>query len=79
MKWIYLAQNSDQWWAVMDTVMDLLVRQMEGNFSVEVVSFVRRTLLLQQLVNIMWYFTVPTHNRVQFLASHVLYLSATIS
>jgi len=41
MKWTYLAQNSDQWWAVMNTVRELL----DGSFSVEVVSFVRRALL----------------------------------
>jgi hypothetical protein len=41
MKWTYLAQKSDQWWAIMSTVMDLLVFINGG----EVVSFVRRALL----------------------------------
>jgi hypothetical protein len=34
MDWIHLAQDRDQWWAVVNTVMNLWVPYNVGNFSI---------------------------------------------
>jgi hypothetical protein len=46
--WMHLTQDRDQWWAVVNTVMNLQVLQQAGNFftSLVTVSFLTRTLLL---------------------------------
>jgi hypothetical protein len=45
--WMYLAQHEDQWPALVNTIMSLLVPQRAGNFlsSCVIISYSRRTLL----------------------------------
>jgi len=33
MDWIHVAQNRDQWWALVNTVMNLRLLQQAGNFT----------------------------------------------
>ena len=47
MDWIYLDQDRDRWWTLVNAIMNLRVPQHAGNFLTtwEPVSFSRRTLL----------------------------------
>jgi hypothetical protein len=45
--WIHLAHDGDQWWAVVNMIMNLWVPQKAGNFLTSLVSiiFSRRNLM----------------------------------
>jgi hypothetical protein len=47
MDWIQLPQDRDQWWVLVNTVMDLHIPYKAGNFFTSGVSiiFTRRTLI----------------------------------